>query len=120
MKESKVHTITVHELKKRLDANPKLCLIDVREDNEWQEIRIPGAIHIPKDKLPHDITNTISAQDCPIYLHCRGGVRSLQAANTLLELGYEEVYSVDGGIAQWANSGYPIDTETSCPGERNS
>ena len=109
MNDHKINTISVHELKKRRSANPNLCIIDVREDHEWQEQRIPGALHIPKDIIISKIAEQIPERDHPIYLHCRGGVRSLYAANCLLELGYKEVYSVDGGIAEWAKAGYPVE-----------
>lgn len=108
MTDHKISTITVHELKKRLDATPDLCIIDVREDNEWEEQHIEGALHIPKDQITDKIAANVSEHDRPIYLHCRGGVRSLYAANCLLDLGYKEVYSVEGGIAEWERSGYPV------------
>ena len=104
-----VNTINVHELKKRLDANLGLRLIDVREDYEWQAIRIPGAVHIPKNELTDRIESNTPDRECPIYLHCRGGVRSLDAAQYLLQMGYKEVYSIDGGIAEWEHSGYPTE-----------
>ena len=104
----KIKTIDVHELKKLYDASFDLCLIDVREDPEWEELRIPRAIHIPKDTLVAVIEQQIPDRNTSIYLHCRGGVRSLYAAHCLAELGYQDVYSVDGGIAEWANSGYPV------------
>jgi rhodanese-related sulfurtransferase len=106
---SEINTISVHELKKRLDTDANLCLIDVREDYEWQEIRIPGALHIPKNELPTRIEAQVPARAEPIYLHCRGGVRSLDAARSLLQLGYQEVYSIDGGISEWQGSGYPTE-----------
>lgn len=108
MTEHKVNTINVHELKKRREINPNLCVIDVREDSEWQEQHIPGALHIPKDMLVASIAAKVPDHNCPIYLHCRGGTRSLLAANYLIALGYQEVYSVDGGISEWEKSGYPI------------
>ena len=108
MTEHKINIITVHDLKKRFDATPNICIIDVREDNEWEEQHIPGAMHIPKDEIAANITAKVPEQDRPIYLHCRGGVRSLSAANCLLDLGYKEVYSVEGGIVEWARSGYPV------------
>ncbi|CEK09834.1 rhodanese-like domain-containing protein [Legionella hackeliae] len=109
MNENNIATIDVQELKKLLDANPALCLIDVRELEEWQSIRIPGAIHIPKDELPERIENYMSDLNHPIYLHCKGGVRSLYAAHCLLDIGYKEVYSVDGGIIEWVMFGYPVE-----------
>jgi rhodanese-related sulfurtransferase len=104
-----VNTISVHELKRRLEEDSNLCLIDVREPHEWEEIRIPGAMHIPKGELPLRIEHNIPERGHPIYLHCKGGVRSLDAAQSLTALGYREVYSIDGGIAAWEYSGYPTE-----------
>ena len=99
-------TIDVHTLKQRLEKDPTLCLIDVREVHEWEEQRIPGAIHIPKDNLTATIASVVTEKDQPIYLHCQGGVRSLWAGERLAEMGYTNVYSVDGGISGWCQSGY--------------
>lgn len=104
----KINTIDVHELKKRYDEIPNLCLIDVRENDEWDAMRIPGAIHIPKDQITAIIDGKVPNRAIPIYLHCQGGVRSLHAAHYLADLGYQEVYSIDGGIMEWAASGYPV------------
>lgn len=106
----KVNTINAQELKKRRDQDPHLCLIDVREDHEWQEQRIPGALHIPKDTISTTIRAAVPELDTPVYLHCRGGVRSLAVANELLTLGYQNVYSIDGGITDWVHAGYPVET----------
>ena len=110
MTDNKVNCISVHELKKCYDASSNLCLIDVREDHEWQEIHIPRAIHIPKDELVSKIAAIAKDLDHPIYLHCRGGVRSLHAANSLMALGYKQVYSIDGGIMAWEHAGYPVNS----------
>lgn len=105
-----IKTINVHELKNRMDLNSALCLIDVRELDEWQEVRIPNAIHIPKDEIAAKIDTHVKEKEQAIYLHCRGGVRSLYAAQTLLDLGYKDVYSIDGGIMEWAMFGYPVES----------
>lgn len=101
-----IKTIDVHELKNKMDHEPNLCLIDVRELNEWEEVHIPGAIHLPKDEVLSKITSIVPNKKQPIYLHCRGGVRSLHAAQALVDIGYEEVYSIDGGIMEWMAAGY--------------
>lgn len=108
MTEQTVATIKVEDLKKLMDKDPELCLIDVREQYEWDEAHIPGAIHIPKAELPNKISMTINDKDQPLYLHCKGGVRSAQSAQKLLEMGYKHVYSVEGGIMAWAEKGYLI------------
>ncbi|CAM2999246.1 Rhodanese domain protein [Legionella steigerwaltii] len=106
-----IKTINVHQLKEMMDNNPNICLIDVRELDEWQEFHIPGALHIPKDIIASSIAAKIPNKSHPIYLHCKGGVRSLFAAQILMDLGYQEIYSVDGGIIDWAVSGYPIEQQ---------
>ncbi|MDI9819871.1 MULTISPECIES: rhodanese-like domain-containing protein [unclassified Legionella] len=110
MTEHEIATIDVQELKTRREDDPDLCLIDVREAHEWQTLRIPGASHIPKDELAYRIKAAVPDLDKPVYLHCRGGVRSLDAASCLMALGYKEVYSVDGGIAEWSLLGYPVES----------
>ena len=107
MTSNTVNHIDVHELKKRRDEQPALCLIDVRELHEWQEKHIPDTLHIPKDAVISTIDNYNIDRDTPIYLFCRGGTRSLYAAQALISLGYKEVYSIDGGITAWDASGYP-------------
>ena len=108
MTNPKIKTIDVHELKNKMEQNPDLCLIDVREQEEWQTVRIPKAIHIPKDSITAGIAAEAPNKEQPIYLHCKGGVRSLYAAQCLMDIGYQEVYSVDGGIMEWAMFGYPV------------
>ena len=103
-----IKTVDVHELKNKMELNPELCLIDVREQEEWQSVRIPNAIHIPKDLISISIEAKIPDKSHPIYLHCKGGVRSLYAAQCLMDMGYNDVYSVDGGIMEWAMFGYPV------------
>jgi rhodanese-related sulfurtransferase len=105
---SEIKTIDVHELKTKMDACPDLCLVDVRELEEWQDVHIPGALHLPKDRIAAEMGTYIQDKNTPIYLHCRSGVRSLYAAESLLNAGYKEVYSVDGGIMEWAMFGYPV------------
>jgi len=109
MTNHEIKTIDVHELKNRMENQPNLCLIDVREPQEWQELHIPGAALIPKDEITVLIQATTADKDQPIYLHCRSGVRSLYAAQNLMDIGYKDVYSVTGGIIEWAMYGYPVE-----------
>jgi len=108
MNQHAIATINVEQLKQQMEQNPGLCLIDVREVHEWQGGHIPGAVLIPKDELTARIENTCADRDTAIYLHCKGGVRSLYAAHCLLDMGYKQVYSVDGGIMDWEAHGYPV------------
>lgn len=108
MTNPELQTIDVHELKSRLDSNPSLCLIDVRETHEWQTLHIPDAVLIPKDEIESKIASVATDYDQPVYLHCKSGMRSIFAGNLLIEMGYKHVYSVSGGIMGWAQAGYPV------------
>ncbi|MCA0403302.1 MAG: rhodanese-like domain-containing protein [Proteobacteria bacterium] len=110
MNEIKIKSVNVQQLKKMMDENPELCLIDVRENDEWQAGHIPAAIHIPKDEIVAKFPLLESDKTKAVYLHCKAGVRSLYAAERLIELGYQEVYSVEGGILAWVEAGFPITT----------
>jgi rhodanese-related sulfurtransferase len=107
-KEHVVQRIDVDELKKHYDNDKPFYLIDVRELSEWDEGHIPGATHIPKDVILEKIGSVVSDKSCPIFLHCRGGTRSLHAGESLLEIGFKKVYSIDGGIMDWQAHGYPV------------
>ncbi|HVT63145.1 MAG TPA: rhodanese-like domain-containing protein [Legionellaceae bacterium] len=109
---TQIKTISVLLLKQLMDQNPNLCLIDIREPQEWSEAHIPNVLHIPKQ----DLAGYCLAQNIPysqdIYLHCRSGMRSMAAAEQLQSMGYQSVYSVEGGIVAWENAGYPISHHT--------
>ena len=94
--------VTVHELKRALD-DPKLGIqiLDVREPNEYQIARIPGAQLVPLSTLPKQIAELDPNQ--PYYLHCKGGVRSLKALQFLREQGFKHLKSVKGGITAWSD-----------------
>src|SRR5207248_4809671 len=79
--ESAVPTITVQDLKKKLDAKEPFVLVDVREKYEWDIARIPGAKLIPLGELPSRMSELDSADE--IVLHCKMGGRSAKALRLL-------------------------------------
>lgn len=85
-----------------------LYLIDVREESEWQNGHLPGAIHLGKGIIERDIENLIPDTDAEILLYCGGGYRSAIAAYNLKKMGYKNAVSVDGGFRDWVNKGYPL------------
>lgn len=109
MQQSIVKNIDVHELKNLQDANSNICIIDVRENDEWQAQRIKGKVaHIPKDLIVEEIESIAPEKNKKIYLYCGKGMRSHWAASQLIAHGYTDVYSVAGGITSWIDAGYPI------------
>ena len=96
-----VPTVTAEELKARLDANDPPFLLDVREPNEWEINRLPGAHLIPLGELPERVTEVAQAKDVVVY--CLSGGRSSDATELLLSLGFNNVRNLEGGIRAWVD-----------------
>jgi molybdopterin/thiamine biosynthesis adenylyltransferase/rhodanese-related sulfurtransferase len=95
-----------------LEARERLggaLFVDVREQDEWDEGRVPGALHIPRGNLESRIEGLVPERDRPVVVYCSGGSRSAFAAKSLGELGYTDVVSLAGGFADWKRNGFPID-----------
>jgi rhodanese-related sulfurtransferase len=84
-------------------------LLDVREDDEWAAGHAPGARHIPLGQL--SVRSAELPQDEVIYVICRSGVRSGQAARALSGAGWQAV-NCAGGMQDWAASGRPMVTDS--------
>ncbi len=106
---SRITECTTAEVKAKLDAGEKFCLVDVREDNEYAQQHLPGAIHLGKGIIERDIEKTIPDPTAEIVLYCGGGYRSALAADNLQKMGYTNVISMDGGIRGWRQAGYPTE-----------
>jgi len=91
--------ITVEELKSRMDAGSAPVIIDVREPNEFQICRIPGAVLIPMRELPSRVGEL--DRDSEIVLQCRSGSRSANATAWLRHQGFGGARNLVGGILEW-------------------
>ena len=87
-------------------------LIDVREPSEVQEVSVPWARNFPLSEFdPETVLNELNlqggTQGTTIYVLCRSGRRSLQAAEKLRDYGYSDTCNVTGGIIDWQKLGLP-------------
>jgi molybdopterin/thiamine biosynthesis adenylyltransferase/rhodanese-related sulfurtransferase len=101
-----------------LDAAEPPLLVDVRELDEWTEGRIPAAIHVPRGFLESRIEQAAPDRAQPIILYCAAGNRSVFAAKSLEELGYENVVSLAGGYTEWKRAGFPTELPRSLDAEK--
>jgi molybdopterin/thiamine biosynthesis adenylyltransferase/rhodanese-related sulfurtransferase len=84
-----------------------VVLVDVREGEEFERERIPGAVHVPRGYLESRIEGAVRDRDAHVVLYCASGSRSTLAADTLQQLlGYTNVDSMTGGITLWKDRGY--------------
>jgi molybdopterin/thiamine biosynthesis adenylyltransferase/rhodanese-related sulfurtransferase len=107
---SSIRTLTLEELKRRLEARERFTLVDVREKDEVRAGFIPGAISIPRGFLEMQAEQRLPDKSAKIVVYCAGGIRSAFAAKALAELGYTDVESANPGFVRWKDVGYPVET----------
>jgi sulfur-carrier protein adenylyltransferase/sulfurtransferase len=90
-----------------LMKNSGAVVVDVRESDEWRQGHIPEAIFIPRGFLELRVEDKVPDRKAPVILQCASGTRSLLAARTLREMGYEKLYSLNGGFNAWKDKGLP-------------
>jgi len=98
-----VNSVTTEAAAERIASG--YTVLDVREPDEYQEGAIPGAIHIPRGHLESQVENRLTDKTKPVLVYCASGVRSVFAANTLQQLGYETVAEMAGGFNRWKDEG---------------
>jgi len=106
---TRVRETNVDAVKKRLDHGDKFVLVDVREESEFAKDHLPGAIHLGKGIIERDIEARVPELNTEMILYCGGGFRSALAADNLQKMGYTNVISMDGGIRDWREKGYPLE-----------
>jgi rhodanese-related sulfurtransferase len=108
---TRIRETNIGEIKARMDRGEKFLLVDVREESEFVKDHLPGAIHLGKGIIERDIEARVPALDTELVLYCGGGFRSALAADNLQKMGYTNVISMDGGIRDWREKGYPLTKE---------
>ena len=103
----RVKETNVADVKRRMDEGEKLVLVDVREESEWAQGHLPGAIHLGKGIIERDVEDRVPDTGAKVILYCGGGFRSALAADNLQKMGYTSVESMDGGWKGWIGAGLP-------------
>lgn len=102
-----IQQMNVADLKKILDKDANAQLIDVREEEEFMEIRAPRAQLIALSEFsPEKVERLVDTKSAPIYLICRSGGRSMQAAKVLDQAGFSNLINIEGGTLAWVKHGF--------------
>jgi rhodanese-related sulfurtransferase len=107
---TRVRETNVDTVKNRMDRGDKFLLVDVREESEYAKDHLPGAIHLGKGIIERDVEARVAELNTEMILYCGGGFRSALAADNLQKMGYSNVISMDGGIRDWREKGYPLES----------
>ena len=108
---TRVREVSVEETRAALESH-RARLIDVREDNEWNEAHAQGAEHLGKGIIECDIETFAPDKASELILYCGGGYRAALAADSLQRMGYTNVASMAGGWRAWQEAGAPIEEST--------
>ena len=111
-----VREIMPWDLETRLQANPDLLIVDVREPYEFEAMHIPGSINVPRGILEsaceweyeETIPELVQAREREVVVVCRSGYRSVLAAHSMQVLGYRNVVSLKTGLRGWKDYEQPL------------
>lgn len=111
-----VEEIMPWDLADRLEANPDLLIVDVREPYEFDAMHIEGSLNVPRGILESacewDYEETepelVQSREREVVVVCRSGYRSVLAANSMLLLGYRNVASLKTGLRGWKDYEQPL------------
>jgi len=111
-----VEETTPSEVYQKIEGGENILLLDVREHQEYDQIRIDNTILIPRGNLEtgnlanyqEEVKQLEAAKEKEIIVICRSGQRSLYSSNYLKQNGYDNVKSMKSGVMGWAQSGYPV------------
>lgn len=102
-----VDFISNTELIERINANPKLILLDVRNKEEYDAGRLKGATWLERGLVEYTLSRTLRDADAEIIVYCAKGNRSAQVVKALKKMGYKNVKS-HIGLEGWVEEGYSI------------
>ncbi len=88
-----------------LQKTQQAVIIDVRDDKEWQQQHIPGAIHIPLAQLNNRLGELAAYKNTKLVMQCHSGGRSAKATELLTAAGFSNVSNMDGGLLAWNKAG---------------
>ena len=101
----KIQTIAPVTYAEKINAIPNAQLIDVRTPEEYQSEHLDKAVNVNwnDDQFVANVAKYDKSK--PVFVYCKVGGRSMQAAQKLSELGFSEIYNLDGGILKWNAAG---------------
>jgi len=106
---SRVKQIDITGYKKMVEAGDPHLLVDTREESEWANGRVSGAVHMSKGIIERDIETKVPDKAAVLVLYCGGGFRSALVADNLRKMGYGNAISLDGGWRALKESGLPLE-----------
>lgn len=113
---TRIREISADELDEMIEDHEDLLIVDVREADEYAAGHIPGALLIPRGLIEgaadpgykHRVDTLVAARPRTVVLYCQTGGRSAMATDALMQMGYEKVFNLAGGIDVWEAEGLAV------------
>ncbi|MEA3278059.1 MAG: rhodanese-like domain-containing protein, partial [Pseudomonadota bacterium] len=114
-----VREIMPWDLEERLQENPTLLVVDVREPDEFDAMHLAGSINVPRGILEsacewdyeETVPELVQARAREVVVVCRSGYRSVLAAHSMQVLGYKDVVSLQTGLRGWKDYDQPLEDD---------
>lgn len=103
-----VKELTVAQARERLAQDPKVVLVDIREDREWENGHAAEAVHLGKGVLERDLEKTFPDRGTELIMYGGGGYRSVLTADVARKMGYNNVFSLMGGYRAMKEADWPM------------
>lgn len=110
-----IQEVTVDQARARLAGDPRVVLLDVREDKEWAAGHAAEAQHLGRGVLERDIEARFPDPNTPIIMYCGGGFRSALTCEVAQRMGYRNVSSLAGGYKAMVAAGWPMKRDEPTP-----
>ena len=107
---TRIREVSIDQARAWLRQNPKVVLLDVREDSEWQAGHAAEAAHLGKGILERDLEKRFPDPTTEIIMYCGGGFRSALSCDAAQKMGYRSVHSLIGGYKGMVAAGWPMKT----------
>ena len=104
----RIREVSPREVLDMINRNETVVYLDVREPNEWNLGHLPNAMHLPRGNLESNIEARVG-RDETVVIYCARGNRSALAADTLQQMGYENVSSMADGWGGWIAIEGPVE-----------
>ncbi len=104
-----IKSISADQFEKKMKESERYQLVDVRTPEEYTEGHLKGAINMNVEGETFAADIKTLDKDVPVFVYCRSGRRSLNAAEQLKAKGFKTIYDLDGGIKSWTSKGKPVE-----------
>ena len=105
---AQIKEVSITDVKKMIDAKENVILLDVRDKQEFDEGRIPGAINISRGMLEFKVAMILPDKNAKIIVYCSLDLRGPLATKAINDLGYKNAINMAGGLKAWKEAGYPL------------